>query len=61
MKPDIFFDSSFSLIQDGQNTVWPHDFHTGWSYCVTIPSWKLSSESSASESVVVGILVNLYD
>ncbi|XP_031129444.1 PX domain-containing protein EREL1-like [Ipomoea triloba] len=40
-------------VWDGQNTVWPHDFHTGWSYCVTIPSWKLSSESSASESVVL--------
>ncbi|XP_019170279.1 PREDICTED: uncharacterized protein LOC109165797 isoform X2 [Ipomoea nil] len=40
-------------VWDGQNSVWPHDFHTGWSYCVTIPSWKLSSESSASESVVL--------
>ncbi|KAK4756389.1 hypothetical protein SAY87_006516 [Trapa incisa] len=25
----------------GRNTVWPQDPRTGWSYCVTIPSWTL--------------------
>ncbi|KAF7098655.1 hypothetical protein CFC21_100379 [Triticum aestivum] len=24
---------------EGRNTVWPHNPQTGWSYCVTIPSW----------------------
>ncbi|XP_042052598.1 PX domain-containing protein EREX-like [Salvia splendens] len=36
----------------GVNTIWPHDFHTGWSYCVTVPSWSIFSESSGSEPVV---------
>ncbi|XP_047960127.1 PX domain-containing protein EREX-like [Salvia hispanica] len=36
----------------GVNTIWPHDFHTGWSYCVTIPSWSIFAESSGSEPVV---------
>ncbi|CAH9106773.1 unnamed protein product [Cuscuta europaea] len=40
-------------IWDGQNSVWPHDYHSGWSYCVTIPSWTLSSESSNSKSIVL--------
>ncbi|KAK4488862.1 hypothetical protein RD792_004652, partial [Penstemon davidsonii] len=37
---------------NGPSTVWPHDFHTGWSYCVTIPSWSTLSESGGSELVV---------
>ncbi|KAL0319124.1 UNVERIFIED_CONTAM: PX domain-containing protein EREL2 [Sesamum angustifolium] len=37
---------------DGPNTIWPHDFHTGWSYCVTVPSWSILSESEGSEPVV---------
>ncbi|KAK4427990.1 PX domain-containing protein EREX [Sesamum alatum] len=37
---------------DGPNTIWPHDFHTGWSYCVTVPSWSFLSESEGSEPVV---------
>ncbi|CAN8269265.1 unnamed protein product [Cochlearia groenlandica] len=24
---------------EGRDTVWPHDHRTGWSYCVTVPSW----------------------
>ncbi|PNT75336.1 hypothetical protein BRADI_1g30410v3 [Brachypodium distachyon] len=24
---------------EGRNTIWPHNPQTGWSYCVTIPSW----------------------
>ncbi|KAL0441647.1 UNVERIFIED_CONTAM: PX domain-containing protein EREL2 [Sesamum radiatum] len=39
-------------VVDGPNTIWPHDFHTGWSYCVTVPSWSILSESEGSEPVV---------
>lgn len=28
-------------IWEGRNSVWPHDFRTGWSYCVTVPSWTI--------------------
>ncbi|GMI93911.1 hypothetical protein like AT3G15920 [Hibiscus trionum] len=37
---------------DGRDTVWPHDPRTGWSYCVTIPSWILLPTSRGSDSVV---------
>ncbi|GKU87292.1 hypothetical protein SLEP1_g1716 [Rubroshorea leprosula] len=37
---------------NGQETVWPHDFHTGWSYCVTIPSWAVLPKSRDSDPVV---------
>ncbi|KAH6800688.1 hypothetical protein C2S52_001152 [Perilla frutescens var. hirtella] len=37
---------------DGMNTIWPHDFHTGWSYCVTVPSLNFLAESRGSEPVV---------
>ncbi|KAK6912239.1 Phox homology [Dillenia turbinata] len=37
---------------DGRNSVWPHDPHTGWSYCVTIPSWVILPKSSVSDTVV---------
>ncbi|KAI6689921.1 hypothetical protein NL676_026749 [Syzygium grande] len=37
---------------DGQSTVWPHDPRTGWSYCITIPSWILLSESRGSDPIV---------
>lgn len=35
---------------DGLGSVWPHDSHTGWSYCITIPSWIILPKSSGSES-----------
>ncbi|PKI32006.1 hypothetical protein CRG98_047615, partial [Punica granatum] len=38
---------------EGRNTVWPHDPRTGWSYCVTIPSWTILPKSSGSEPVVL--------
>ncbi|KAJ6963769.1 PX domain-containing protein EREX isoform X1 [Populus alba x Populus x berolinensis] len=46
---------------DGRNSVWPHDPHTGWSYCVTIPSWILVPKSRGSDPVAfyrvqVGVL-----
>ncbi|XP_041016690.1 PX domain-containing protein EREL1 [Juglans microcarpa x Juglans regia] len=36
----------------GRDTVWPHDPRTGWSYCVTIPSWVVCPKSRDSEPVV---------
>ncbi|GMY34065.1 PX domain-containing protein EREX [Fagus crenata] len=38
---------------DGRDTVWPLDFHSGWSFCVTIPSWMFLSKSRGSDPVVV--------
>ncbi|XP_010273566.1 PREDICTED: uncharacterized protein LOC104609060 isoform X2 [Nelumbo nucifera] len=37
---------------DGRDTVWPHDPHTGWSYCVTIPSWVILPKSRESDPIV---------
>ncbi|KAL9267960.1 PX domain-containing protein [Drosera capensis] len=37
---------------DGRDSIWPHDPHTGWSYCVTIPSWTMLPRSSGSGAVV---------
>ncbi|XP_074276582.1 PX domain-containing protein EREL2-like [Silene latifolia] len=39
---------------NGRDTIWPHDPRSGWSYCVTIPSWVAlpRSRSSASDPVV---------
>ncbi|KAH8504179.1 hypothetical protein H0E87_011729 [Populus deltoides] len=36
----------------GRETVWPHDPRTGWSYCVTIPSWAVLPKSRDSDPVV---------
>ncbi|CAN6918730.1 unnamed protein product [Brassica oleracea] len=36
----------------GRDTVWPHDPRTGWSYCVTIPSWVVLPKSRNSDPVV---------
>ncbi|GLT25334.1 hypothetical protein SLA2020_004680 [Shorea laevis] len=37
---------------NGRETVWPHDPHTGWSYCVMIPSWVVLPKSRDSDPVV---------
>ncbi|KAG6772820.1 hypothetical protein POTOM_024243 [Populus tomentosa] len=37
---------------NGRETVWPHDPRTGWSYCVTIPSWAVLPKSRDSDPVV---------
>ncbi|KAM7277464.1 hypothetical protein ACFE04_019330 [Oxalis oulophora] len=37
---------------NGRETVWPHDYRTGWSYCVTIPSWVFLPKSKNSDPVV---------
>ncbi|KAL0739319.1 hypothetical protein Bca4012_015529 [Brassica carinata] len=36
----------------GGDTVWPHDPRTGWSYCVTIPSWAVLPKSKNSDPIV---------
>ncbi|KAK0595126.1 hypothetical protein LWI29_003825 [Acer saccharum] len=36
---------------DGRDSIWPHDPHTGWSYCVTVPSWILLPNSGGSDPV----------
>ncbi|PPD76365.1 hypothetical protein GOBAR_DD26712 [Gossypium barbadense] len=38
---------------DGRDTVWPHNPQTGWSYCVTIPSWITLPTSGGSDIVVL--------
>ncbi|MBA0695794.1 hypothetical protein Goari_002393, partial [Gossypium aridum] len=38
---------------DGRDTVWPHNPQTGWSYCVTIPSWIILPTSGGSDIVVM--------
>lgn len=49
-------------IQEGRNTVWPHNPQTGYSYCVMIPSWITQTPEtgvtadSFLKSVVVSIL-----
>ncbi|KAK9130640.1 hypothetical protein Sjap_011127 [Stephania japonica] len=36
---------------DGRDSIWPHDPRTGWSYCVTIPSWIIRPKLGDSEGV----------
>ncbi|KAJ4845503.1 hypothetical protein Tsubulata_013016 [Turnera subulata] len=38
---------------DGRDSVWPHDHSTGWSYCVSIPSWILQPQSRGSGPVAL--------
>ncbi|XAR69391.1 hypothetical protein NMG60_11000944 [Bertholletia excelsa] len=37
---------------NGRDTIWPHDPRTGWSYCVTIPSWVVRPKTKDSDPVV---------
>ncbi|KAL5575561.1 hypothetical protein UlMin_017260 [Ulmus minor] len=37
---------------EGRDSIWPHDPHTGWSYCVMIPSWTFLRKSRSSDPVV---------
>jgi len=39
----------------GRNTVWPRHPPTGWSFCVTLPSWVTVPQSPPSDPVVVSI------
>ncbi|KAK6162067.1 hypothetical protein DH2020_001908 [Rehmannia glutinosa] len=36
----------------GRETVWPHDPRSGWSYCVTVPSWIVLAKSRDSDPIV---------
>ncbi|KZV47634.1 hypothetical protein F511_14420 [Dorcoceras hygrometricum] len=36
----------------GRETIWPHDPRSGWSYCVTIPSWVVLAKSRDSDPTV---------
>lgn len=49
----LYFNFFMKLLQSGRDTVWPHDPRSGWSYCVTIPSWVVLPKSKDSEPVVV--------
>ncbi|CAJ1973702.1 unnamed protein product [Sphenostylis stenocarpa] len=40
------------VVQNGRDTVWPHNHLTGWSYCVTIPSWSFVPKTRNSDPVV---------
>ncbi|XP_010928331.1 PX domain-containing protein EREL1 isoform X1 [Elaeis guineensis] len=42
---------------DGRNTVWPHNSHTGWSYCVMIPSWIVQTDPGASHDSFLNPIV----
>ncbi|KAL3650693.1 hypothetical protein CASFOL_007096 [Castilleja foliolosa] len=36
----------------GRETIWPHDPRTGWSYCITVPSWIVLAKSRDSDPIV---------
>ncbi|THG22863.1 PX domain-containing protein EREX isoform X2 [Camellia sinensis] len=38
---------------DGRDSIWPHDPRSGWSYCVTIPSWIIRPKSKGSDPAVL--------
>ncbi|XP_023750554.1 PX domain-containing protein EREL1 isoform X1 [Lactuca sativa] len=54
-------DWSFApLIWEGRNSVWPHDLHKGWSYCVTIPSLISGIPTAgSSDAVFYGVKVGI--
>ncbi|XP_008788832.2 PX domain-containing protein EREL1-like isoform X3 [Phoenix dactylifera] len=42
---------------DGRNTIWPHNPHTGWSFCVMIPSWIVQTDPGASHESFLNPIV----
>ncbi|XP_040987670.1 3-ketoacyl-CoA synthase 10-like [Juglans microcarpa x Juglans regia] len=48
----IAVDLARDMLQDGCDTVWPLDFHIGWSYYISIPSWIFLSKLRGSDAVV---------
>ncbi|XP_057799969.1 PX domain-containing protein EREL2 isoform X2 [Salvia miltiorrhiza] len=36
----------------GRESVWPHDSRSGWSYCITVPSWIVLAKSRDSDPTV---------
>ncbi|KAI3521213.1 hypothetical protein L1887_10674 [Cichorium endivia] len=47
------------LIWEGRNSVWPHDLHKGWSYCVTIPSLTSAPSPGSSDTVFYVVKVGI--
>lgn len=43
-------------MKDGRDSVWPHNPRTGWSYCVTVPSWTYLPKPGGSDPVVVNFI-----
>lgn len=43
---------------EGRSTVWPRHPPTGWSFCVTLPSWVTAPQSPPSDPVAVSIYNN---
>lgn len=46
-------------LQAGRESVWHHDPRTGWSYCITVPSWIVLAKSRDSDPTVVFYLIFL--
>ncbi|KAK9066294.1 hypothetical protein SSX86_013615 [Deinandra increscens subsp. villosa] len=46
-------------IWEGRNTVWPHDSHKKWSYCVTVPSWTILPSATGSDTVFYKVQVGI--
>ncbi|XP_026662166.1 PX domain-containing protein EREL1 isoform X8 [Phoenix dactylifera] len=42
---------------DGRNTIWPHNPHTGWSFCVMFPSWIVQTDPGASHDSFLNPIV----
>ena len=53
---DLLSNSEIPIAQNGRDTVWPHNHRTGWSYCVTIPSWVFLPKSRNSDPIVVKLI-----
>jgi hypothetical protein len=50
-------------MQEGRNTVWPHNPQSGWSYCVMIPSWIAQTPEAGvtADSFLKSVVVsNVY-
>jgi hypothetical protein len=47
-------------MQEGRNTVWPHNPQTGWSYCVIIPSWIVQTPEAGvtADSFLKSVVVS---
>ncbi|XP_078443489.1 PX domain-containing protein EREL1-like isoform X2 [Wolffia australiana] len=41
----------------GRDTVWPHDPQTGWSYCVTVPTWTVQPDLGTLDDTLASPIV----
>ncbi|XP_071710218.1 PX domain-containing protein EREL2-like [Rutidosis leptorrhynchoides] len=46
-------------IWEGRNSVWPHESNKRWSYCVTVPSWTVTSSANGSDTVCFRVQVGI--